>query len=485
MNVTRVARFALVVALGLSGCSALGPFRVHDAVAEVDCAPDTNGEVPAACRAAVRESTQDYDLLFVEFDDQGLQYPAERYGGEAQSAIAGQPARRCPAERCDRAPWQINDTLAHVKDVAGRADGVSLIVFVHGWQHNAAHDDENVKAFRTMLASAAAVEKSRRDPYRVVGLYVGWRGLSSRISPLRQLSFWTRKSAADHIAAGSPRELFARLRGLKCSLVREPVAGRECEEAPGVRPRMRLVLIGHSFGGLILYNAVSGALIESLARAWDTGEPVSSVPRYADLVVLLNPAFEATRYAPLHRIATTRAYAPAWEPPLFVSVTTSADWATGRAFPIGRQLNTFFQRHASREERQANRRTIGNMPPYVTHELTLATSPPTGCAGWVDPAGVPAPDRPARILENLRLEEANRRAFLRRQAGQGGLQVQWEREFCGGARLSHVQHNPRAAIWNVRADRSIMSGHDDIANPVLGHFLRQLYHDTVALPAAR
>jgi hypothetical protein len=277
---------------------------------------------------------------------------------------------------------------------------------------------------------------------------------------------------------GSSRELFARLRSLKCAVVRTPVPGRPCEEAAGTRPRMRLVLIGHSFGALILYNALSGTLIESLVPAFET-DPPSAVPRPVDLVVLLSPAFEATRYTSLHRIATSRGYAPGYQAPLLVSVTSSTDWATSLAFPFGRTVNSLFQRPASREESLANRRTIGHVPEYRTHALGISERSSPACAGWIDPARLPASQRLEVIRADREIEKRNSEAFFREQAANGGPQPRWQRTFCGSVQLSHLHHDPRSPVWNIIADASVMDGHDDIAKPALGHFLRQLYHDTL------
>ena len=63
-------------------------------------------------------------------------------------------------------------------------------------------------------------------------------------------------------------------------------------------------MIGHSFGGLILFNAISEALIEGLTYRDDGGDRDAPAVRFGDMVILLNPAFEASRYTPLHRIAT-------------------------------------------------------------------------------------------------------------------------------------------------------------------------------------
>jgi hypothetical protein len=79
----------------------------------------------------------------------------------------------------------------------------------------------------------------------------------------------------------------------------------------------------------------------------------------------------------------------------------------------------------------------------------------------------------------LQAENANIDSFPgNRQA----LDNHWQRTFCGGAQLTHKQHNPNSVIWNVQTDSSIMTGHNDITNPLLIDFIRQLYRDTLHYP---
>jgi len=40
-------------------------------------------------------------------------------------------------------------------------DGLSILVYVHGWKHNADADDDDVKGFRKALKPIALVEKAR------------------------------------------------------------------------------------------------------------------------------------------------------------------------------------------------------------------------------------------------------------------------------------------------------------------------------------
>lgn len=121
-----------------------------------------------------------------------------------------------------------------------------------------------------------------------------------------------------------------------------------------------------------------------------------------DLVVLLNPAFEATRFEPLFQAAKDRlpVSGPRWDyvaqqRPIFVAITSEADSATRVAFPIGRFVNSTVQhegwtdqddpsnqQYAQRLEKVANNHTIGHMERYRTHRLTLsATSQPSQKTG--------------------------------------------------------------------------------------------------------
>src|SRR5207237_1072565 len=131
---------------------------------------------------------------------------------------------------------------------------------------------------------AAKSERDRPRPKKILGIYIGWRGLSLR-GALSYATFYTRKSTAFRVAVGSVREILA--------LVRRHQKDRndalsEVEITRGVGTR--LVLAGHSFGGLILFSAVDEYLIESVARPKKVARP------FGDLIILVNPAFEATRF---------------------------------------------------------------------------------------------------------------------------------------------------------------------------------------------
>ena len=99
---------------------------------------------------------------------------------------------------------------------------------------------------------------------------------------------------------------------------------------------------------------------------------------YCDLIVLLNPAFEATRYEPLHDAARRRVY-PDSQRPVFMAITARNDHATKYAFPLGRTINTILESERYTEEETdhtqetieglANKNAIGHALRYRTHRL--------------------------------------------------------------------------------------------------------------------
>ncbi len=455
--------------LFLTSCTPAAPYRTALPDPPPDC-PVASGAVPSACEHSRHEHTKDYDLLFVEFDDQGLLYPTTPQGTPTLY------------------PPQIDEIMDRLHTLAepARDRGLSLYLFVHGWKHNASSDDDDVKAFRDALQSAALVEQVSQVPHKVIGIYVAWRGLSSTVEPFLELSFWERKATALYVAQGSARGLLTRLRGFQRGINCPPPSdctGGEPRLQPGRRPTVRFIMIGHSFGGLILFNAISAELIEGLTYKEDSGDPGAPAVRFGDMVVLLNPAFEASRYTPLHRIMTNpRRPFDRYQAPILVSITSTADWATGWAFPAGRFINTLFEKAASPEESTAIKNTMGHVGQYITHKLTRSERDPDTCQGWKDTMTVGDPDsKPQQMHENITREAENDRAFFG-PSPRPVLQDHWVRRFCGGAVLTHVNYKPNAPIWNIETDKSVIKNHGDITGAVLANFLRQLYKDSFLYP---
>ncbi len=359
-------RLALVGLALLGGCAPFAPQRVGVAPDDICTLPQDRAAPSAACREASIERTPNFDIAYVEMTDQGWLHLRAQW---------------------DRA-WQLIEQAPSGRE----AQDVQVVLFVHGWRHSAAFDDLDVRNFREVVMPAFAAAHPER---RTVGLYIGWRAQSIDVALLERLSFWDRMATAERVSRGSIRELVARLR----------------HQHARTRQQVHVSLIGHSFGGLIVFNAIAESLLDSLAAA-APGQPPRAV---VDLALVLNPAFEASRFEPLFQVARRLPALPAAARPIFVSITSEDDVATKAVFPIGRMLNAIFGRKrwtdedecpggrtrdgdcpggdpARMLERVANSNTIGHLDRYLTHRLEPA-GPGRGVACSTEPGG-PAGGQP-------------------------------------------------------------------------------------------
>jgi hypothetical protein len=443
MSTTRLARCAVRSILAttmavLAGCSVM-PERpyMHAPHAAAHC----KTTVPADAVRITPEAPADqaYTLHFIEFDDQGWLFP----DGTDTDHPEGKPTRQIDCA--------IADIAGKLKPQPGQPQPQVLsFVYVHGWKHSADTDDRDVKRFRKLLQTRAALFPGRK----IVGIYVGWQGKTMDLPVAKELTFWGRKNAASHVADGRLRELFSRIKGLRDHW-NGPAAGvnrtEDCDWTPSAKDQcaLRTIMIGHSFGGLILYSSVAPYVLETLSATRDIPPAPERAKSkrargIADLIVLLNPAFEGGRYEPV--FAASQHYAPVGaEPPLLVLLTSTADWATKNAFPIARWFNSIFQYPASSDrESQAMRRTPGHIDHYLTHELCLQGKPCDGANPEAEPAS------------------------------------RWQdpRRLCGGlvlGRYPRAASGDRSIVWNIRTHKDIIADHDAIDGEAVFSFVQQLY----------
>jgi hypothetical protein len=446
----------------------------------------------------------EYDLYSVEFDDQGW----------LANTIDGQ------------IPQQTQLTL--LMDSLNRMTGAGpegghplhIVIFVHGWHHSAAADDRNVISFRRLLEHAAVAEKAlcleRRAHFpdqnhgpelcddneqaplwlkkrRVVGIYLGWRGDSIMGSYIENLSIWDRKLAAETVALGSVQEFFSRIHSFyqdhDCHTEQSRYRwSGDLEKCVDVR----LLTAGHSFGGLITYRALAPRLMMGIAetdtdhRPAPTTEPDGGAHKsgayavgFGDLTVLINPAFEATRFEPLAQAAVARHYVAA-DPnlkqraqlPLLIVATSETDAATGTAFPLFRRFSTPFER-ASGAERSTNIRTIGWESRYKTHEIKV--EPDSNPCNTTDTMNFAQ-----RLAVEAQWSERQRSA---QYASFNNTTL----ALCDSLVLSsehrtwsvgNGDQRPPAymPLWIVQADKSVIDGHNDFLNDHFVDFIRQVYY---------
>lgn len=271
-------------------------------------------------------------------------------------------------------------TLDAVEQRAAHGN-VIVLLFVHGWHHNAKPDDKNLEDFRKTLDALsqtldqapyrdARVELGVGKDVKVIGLYVGWRGRSLP-GPLDYLTFWGRKAAAQRVGEGDLREYMLRLQNIYAS--QRANSGRF----------IGLVTVGHSFGGQVLLKAVAGKIENDLIQH---GHALSGVPAQAaakadpiegigDMAVLINPALEAQQFERIDQLYRSFSY-DARQTPVLLVVSGQGDSARQIAFPAGRALGRWLGARAYMAPERRGRwdKALGEYAPHVTHDLRTSDS---------------------------------------------------------------------------------------------------------------
>lgn len=273
-----------------------------------------------------------------------------------------------------------------------KSPGVVVVTFVHGWHHRSKVCDNNLACFRRVLqALSEAGGKSGRP---VFGIYIGWRGDTTEQA--QYLSFYNRKSTAHLIGHEGGREILLDL----------DRTYRELNDRidNGMTHPVTMVTAGHSFGGALVFSAVEGALVRELRkenstnggsdrvvgrRAVDCGgtrvRPIR--PGIGDLVILVNPAFEASRYNDFVEDEKTAGRYADTQLPVLLTVASEGDDAVKVAFPIGRSL--YFAFHPWQRPSMSDIIGAGHYDPQTTHDLVLTNDQGTVIH--------PAPDTPPKV----------------------------------------------------------------------------------------
>jgi hypothetical protein len=413
----------LLSVLVFSGCAQNSPFRTDYQSCEYTQSSD------CADRAVQHHAPPgEYYLSFIEFDDQGQLWNRE----------------------------QLHTVLNSYQPIAGAHD-VLLVAFIHGWHHNADPKDGNIKKFRQLLSKLSQAESSGGTGRKVLGVYIGWRGESITIPVINATTFWDRKNTAHKVGQQGVTEVL-----LKLEEIVNVKAGMETTKPQPLNSR--LVTIGHSFGGAVLYTSLQQILEDRFIDSRKNKTVAGDANGLGDLVVLMNPAIEALRYATLYDISQDycRSYFPSQLPKLAI-LTSETDRATGWAFPIGRFFSTFFETHTTLNrhncmgigkinpieiaEGQADRNTIGHFEPYLTHRLNPLTAPEKRSTNFN-----------YRFLQNL-----------------------WSQQMMSGSfafentELVHLGKTvPNNPYLNIQVDQHLIAGHNDIWHDDIVSFLRDL-----------
>jgi len=432
--------FVLLV-LVVAGCAAQGPYRQGEHATERFVAD------PALCPELTTPSSFSLSMAYVEIDEQG----AFQDRSQVERALALMGEGKQPKY---------------------------VVVFVHGWFHNAAADDLNVRRFKCALNNLQSIEDNAIE--EVVGIYVGWRGRSWLLPVIQYATFWDRKNTSEEVGRGSLVEFLMRLEGAV---------------KPTPDTLNKLMVVGHSFGASVIFNAIGHILLarfildaERLASATPTPIHAQSKPGlvsgYGDLVVLVNPAIEATRIMPFFAALNeyTRKHvdllSPA-QPARLVILSSAGDWATRGTFPVARAFSTLLESYQhsrivtpygqaiDMRERQLDWQTMGNAEALQTHQPLRRTAPTT----W---DGKCPPARPEWLSQAI----AERKAEQRRK-GEAATGAGWSTVFDGtGITVSHRGvTTPSNPLWILAVDTELIPSHSGIANPVVICLFNELLGD--------
>jgi hypothetical protein len=216
----------------------------------------------------------------------------------------------------EQGSYQDTSQLQNALDLIKRTSNPLVITYVHGWQNNAGSAD--VERFSSLLTRLGGAPLIRDHGINIIGVYLGWRGRMSTVPIIKDLSFYNRKAAAERIASNF--DCFDAIAAISETARKYHEAGSQYT-----------ILLGHSFGGLIVERAVAHAINAEIHGQADASR---SLP--ADLILTVNPASDSI----LTRQMIAALYSRRTENsrPFLVSITSSSDMATGLAFQVGTSL---------------------------------------------------------------------------------------------------------------------------------------------------
>lgn len=257
------------------------------------------------------------------------------------------------------------DCEARIKKLVASGP-VLLVMYCHGWKNNS--QSEDVVKFNSFLAKIASSPEVGEHNYHVHGVYLSWRGnvvrpyvdrtaadefygasvtdfgepivnqKYNRWSDLLGLlpenaDFFTRQRAAEHLVSGLP-------------IARAIFTYASAAKDYGNKLTNQVFVMGHSMGALMLERSLGQAMTGSLVMEWwdeVKQKAIENKPALPfDFILFLNSAapslyakemrdfLEANRRALGHRAGG--------DAPVIISLTSTADSATGKLYPMAHFL---------------------------------------------------------------------------------------------------------------------------------------------------
>lgn len=237
--------------------------------------------------------------------------------------------------------------LQYLNDKKNKHKKVFVVVYVHGWHHNADSNDESYKAFdNVLIRHVNQLARLGIKDYRVFGIYVGWQG--ERLDNDLFITIGDRAETANRIGDGNFSEDL-----------------KEIADARGDADKM--LVMGHSFGGRILTKAY-------ICPEYGTEHCPSKAPNLQPLgkntlIVTINPAVDASAYRGV--LSLPNSSAPQNTLPTWINITAEEDSATEFWYPLAKQVGLLEEPNVANNRFEG--RTIGHHKDSQTHELKICT----------------------------------------------------------------------------------------------------------------
>jgi pimeloyl-ACP methyl ester carboxylesterase len=290
----------------------------------------------------------DYTLSFIEFDDQGEPW----------------------------APAQLERTIQVIDQAHSEGKRSVVLLFVHGWHNDAStredrKQDNNVEGFQRLLTtSRQLIDRADENPEDValIGVYLSWRGRSTDVGLLKPFTFYSRRGAGQRAASVSTTEAILRV----MSTAKK-------------NPLSTGIVIGHSFGGMIVELALTQAVVGY------TLVDEAEIPPSADMLILVNPASQSMQAKNMvgmlkrNRLKFYREDEDGnrREAPLIASVTSTGDTATGNLYPMALSMKGWSKKFREYEptdcspalsQKQFYTKTAGHNRVLHSHVITTEGS---------------------------------------------------------------------------------------------------------------
>lgn len=404
---------------------------------------------------------------------------------------------------------QHTNAWEQVKQLAEKQK-ILLVFYCHGWKNNSQSGD--VVEFNSFLGRLSASPSVGEHGYRVHGVYLGWRGNVYRpyvnkndeegfyqqttndfrepiVSEAFQrscqasgwlqenLSYWGRRNAAETKVSGVP---IARTIYTCASLVKTLDKERHRER---LLDSSRVMVMGHSFGALLLERALSPTCIDPLTDQWTwfgrgTGARTTANPLPLDFVLFVNSAAPSIYskvmrdFLAAHHSALVRAQSPYTNTPVFVSLTSSADSATGRLHPYANVLsplapslqrsytNLFEGSNRAVHQSEFYKRTPGHNPLLVDHWIVREDKKEAAARTREEIFNLNLDYQTPQPLEFLAVPAGEREAkpqVWKLSESPPPKEEKWARQL-GGL----VPRRFPSAFWIVRCDERLIRSHNDV-----------------------